>query len=121
MLVYLILGLLLAAAGSVARLPAGATPPPAMPVTVPDILLFKPVPINDAGRDVLMTVHGIGPRLADRILAARRAGGGFARMEDLLAVRGIGPRTLRVLRQRFVIDRGRASVSADSRRAGPGR
>jgi competence protein ComEA len=41
---------------------------------------------------------GVGPALAGRILAERERIGGFAQVEDLLAVRGIGPATLERLR-----------------------
>ena len=40
----------------------------------------------------------IGAEYADRILALRRERGSFGRPDDLLLVRGIGPRTMERLR-----------------------
>ena len=46
----------------------------------------------------LDALPGIGPVLAERIVAERRRVGGFRRVEDLLAVPGIGPRLFERLR-----------------------
>ena len=48
--------------------------------------------INTANRDELILLPGIGPALADRIIAERATGGPFADLVDLQRVRGIGPR-----------------------------
>jgi competence protein ComEA len=50
--------------------------------------------VNAAGAGELEQLPGIGPRLAARIIALRSERGGFSRVEELLAVRGIGPATL---------------------------
>jgi competence protein ComEA len=50
--------------------------------------------LNRADSTELDLVDGIGPALASRILAQRLRRGAFRCVEDLLAVRGIGPRTL---------------------------
>jgi competence protein ComEA len=57
-----------------------------------------PVDVNRAGRDELVTLPGVGPALADRILEHRRLQGPFRSPEDLLAVPGIGPATLERIR-----------------------
>jgi competence protein ComEA len=57
-----------------------------------------PIPLNSATRMDLEGLPGVGPALAGRILAERERIGGFAQVEDLLAVRGIGPATLERLR-----------------------
>lgn len=57
-----------------------------------------PVDINRAGRTELMALPGIGESYAARILALRRELGRFRRPDDLLLVRGIGPRTFERLR-----------------------
>lgn len=54
--------------------------------------------LNSADRAALLALPGIGPVYADRILAHRAAAGGFRSVDDLLAVRGIGPKTLERLR-----------------------
>jgi competence protein ComEA len=58
------------------------------------------VNVNAATADELMRLPGIGPAKAAAILAlrARLNGQRFARVEDLLRVRGIGRATLRKLR-----------------------
>jgi competence protein ComEA len=53
---------------------------------------------NSAGPGRLMTLPGIGPALAGRIVADREAHGPYRRPEDLLRVPGIGPATLARLR-----------------------
>lgn len=53
-----------------------------------------PLDPNRAGRAEWDRLPGVGPRTALAILAHRDAHGPFRGPEDLLAVRGIGPRTL---------------------------
>jgi len=57
---------------------------------VPKKALTAPVDINDADSTTLMTVKGIGPAFAHRILAMRRMLGGFAQKTQLMDVYGIG-------------------------------
>src|SRR5262245_21704354 len=52
------------------------------------------VDLNRAGRTELLLLHGIGPELADRILAQRDKNGPFEGLNDLRKVSGIGPATL---------------------------
>ena len=54
----------------------------------------------------LESLPGVGPAIARRIVAARARGLTFRRPEDLLRVRGIGPATLR--RMRDALDFGGA-------------
>lgn len=56
------------------------------------------IDVNRAAAAELLTLPGIGPVLAARIVEARRERGSFARLEDLLTVRGIGPRLFERLR-----------------------
>lgn len=49
--------------------------------------------LNQAARAELLQLPGIGPTLADRILAYRKANGPFRRAEDLRKVLGVGPAT----------------------------
>jgi competence protein ComEA len=51
-----------------------------------------PVNINSADLTGLQTLDGIGPSLAQRILAYRAAHGGFRSVNDLRNVTGIGPK-----------------------------
>ena len=53
--------------------------------------LTGPLPINLCSADSLSLLPGIGPVLADRIDEVRRRGVVFRSLEDLQAVKGIGP------------------------------
>jgi competence ComEA-like helix-hairpin-helix protein len=56
------------------------------------------VELNTAGREQLMQLPGIKGAYADRILAYRATHGPFARIDDLLLVKGIGAKRLERLR-----------------------
>jgi competence ComEA-like helix-hairpin-helix protein len=51
-----------------------------------------PLNLNTAGLEALQRLPGIGPTLAERIVADRRAYGLFRTPEHVLRVPGIGPR-----------------------------
>lgn len=55
---------------------------------------FKPIPINYCDKAMLMSVKGVGPDLADNIIATRNRIGRFVKANDLLEVKGIGERRL---------------------------
>ncbi len=52
------------------------------------------VDINQADWPELIQLPGIGPKLARRIIESRQTDGPFVNHDDLMRVRGIGPRTL---------------------------
>ncbi|MFO7274894.1 MAG: helix-hairpin-helix domain-containing protein [Bacillota bacterium] len=56
------------------------------------------VNINTAGQAELESVPGIGPAIARAILAHRSEHGPFQSVDDLIAVPGIGPKTLEKIR-----------------------
>ena len=62
-----------------------------------------PVDVNTADADALQTLPGIGPALAERIIAYRTEHGPFRRVEDLLEVKGIGEATLEKFRQEVTV------------------
>ena len=62
------------------------------------------VDLNRAGAQELQGLPGVGPALAERILAARRERL-FTSVEDLVRVRGIGPATLDEMRPYATIGR----------------
>jgi competence protein ComEA len=50
--------------------------------------------INTAGKDELMELKGIGPKLADRIIEYREQNGPFVTVDDILKVNKIGAKFL---------------------------
>jgi competence ComEA-like helix-hairpin-helix protein len=58
----------------------------------------EPVDINRASAVELVQLPGIGPAIAQRIIVHRDSAGPFRTLDDLLAVRGIGPAILERLR-----------------------
>ena len=56
------------------------------------------VPVNSAPASELQKLPGIGPKLAEAIIAYRKQSGHFASVEQLLEVKGIGPAKLGRLR-----------------------
>lgn len=56
------------------------------------------VNINTCSAAELTSLPGIGPKTAELILAYRSENGGFARIEDLLLVKGIGPKKYDAIR-----------------------
>lgn len=57
-------------------------------------LLFGTVNINRANSAQLQTLNGIGPTKAQEILKYRKAHGSFQTVDELVNVKGIGPKTL---------------------------
>ena len=62
------------------------------------------VNVNTAGVQELMSLPGVGPALAGRIVEQRKQSGPFRRAEDLLAVRGVGPKLLAKIKDRLAFD-----------------
>lgn len=58
----------------------------------------KPIDLNTADRAELRQLPGVGPTMADAILAHRRDVGSFHSVDDLTAVHGVGEKTLEKLR-----------------------
>jgi competence protein ComEA len=76
-------------AGSTASAPAEAPVEEAPPAEG-----STPVNVNTADYESLVALPGIGPALAQRIIAYREEHGPFASVEELQEVQGIGPRNL---------------------------
>jgi len=62
------------------------------------LALGLPIDLNMATPADLRALPGVGVKRAQRIVALRRALGGFSEVEELEQVRGIGPKTLARLR-----------------------
>jgi competence ComEA-like helix-hairpin-helix protein len=89
--------------------PAG----PQAPVVAPPAGV--PLDLNRASARDLDALPGIGPVLAGRIVEHRERNGRYGRVEDLLAVRGIGPRLFARLRPRVTV----GATAADTNPAPP--
>jgi competence protein ComEA len=74
-----------------------------------------PVNLNTATAEQLQLVPGIGPATADKILQMRKAYGAFKSVDDLLAIRGIGPKRLEKMRRYLTVGKpGAAGKPATS-------
>jgi predicted flap endonuclease-1-like 5' DNA nuclease len=71
-----------------ARMACAATPPEAAR------FFGLPLPINRADQYALVALPGIGQKLAENILNYRAGQGGIAGPDDLIKVKGIGPKRL---------------------------
>ncbi len=65
---------------------------------------FKKMPINSADKVGLMTIKGIGPRLAESILQSRAENGLFKESADLLGISGVGPKRVLYFEKMFDFD-----------------
>jgi competence protein ComEA len=79
--------LLVAFSAVTPNLLANKKPPPA------------PINLNTATSEELQLVPGIGPVTADKILQMRKSYGAFKSVDDLSAIRGIGPKRLEKMRK----------------------
>ena len=77
------------------------------------------VDLNRATAADLDALPGVGPVLAGRIIAHRERHGPFRDAEELLAVRGIGPRLFARLRPRITIGPGRPPGAPSPSPTGP--
>lgn len=79
--------------------------PPALEMPSSSAITSEPtrININTASREELEKIPGVGPALADRIIAARKRKP-FARPEDLIEVSGIGPKTFEKMRAWVIVE-----------------
>ena len=89
-----------------AALLANKKPPPA------------PVNLNTATSEELQLVPGIGPVTAEKILQMRKSYGAFKSVDDLSAIRGIGPKRLEKMRKYLTVGKA-ASQSKPTSAAKP--
>lgn len=104
-LILLLLGLLCVTPGSLA---AKKKPPPA------------PININTANSEELQLVPGIGPVTAEKILQMRKSYGPFKSVDDLRAIKGIGPKRLEKMRKYLTVGKAASQKRAEPM-ATPGR
>jgi comEA protein len=64
-----------------------------------------PINLNTAGATELQQVPGIGPSTAQKILDTRKSYGAFKSVDDLLAIKGIGPKKLEKMRKYLTVSK----------------
>lgn len=76
---------------------------PPQPVSAPS---FEPerININTASKQELMGLPGIGAVLAQRIIEHREAHGPFKAIEEIMNVKGIGPKTFERIKNKITAD-----------------
>jgi comEA protein len=73
---------------------------------------LKPVNINTATSEELQEVPGIGPVTAGKILQMRKSYGAFRSVDDLRAIKGIGPKRLAKMRKYLTVGKEMDSKAA---------
>lgn len=66
-------------------------------------LLFSAVNVNRANSAQLQTLNGIGPTKAQEIINYRKSHGSFKSVDELVNVKGIGPKTLQKMKSQVAI------------------
>lgn len=76
------------------------------PVAVeqPSEMVVRGIDINRATAAELEVLPGIGPVLAQRIVAYRERKGGFKKVEELLEVSGIGPKRFAAIKDYVICE-----------------
>lgn len=73
-------------------------------LTLDEFLKLSSTDLNTAGQLELMELPGIGRVLSARILEYREEHGGFAAVDELMEVKGIGEKTLESIRKYVYVE-----------------
>ncbi|HWY05491.1 MAG TPA: helix-hairpin-helix domain-containing protein [Candidatus Acidoferrales bacterium] len=73
-----------------------------------------PINLNTASATDLQQVPGIGPSTAQKILDTRKSYGAFKTVDDLLAIKGIGPKKLDKMRKYLTVGKPPATKQSSS-------
>ena len=73
-----------------------------------------PININTATAADLQQIPGIGPSTAQKILDTRKSYGAFKSVDDLLAIKGIGPKKLEKMRKYLTVGRPPSKKQSNS-------
>ena len=75
---------------------------------------MHPINLNSASAAELQQVPGIGPSTANKILEMRKSYGAFKSVDDLLAIKGIGPKRLEKMRKYLTVGKSPQSKKAST-------
>jgi comEA protein len=75
---------------------------------------LHPINLNTATSTELQQVPGIGPSTADKILKMRRSYGPFKSVDDLRAIKGIGPKRMEKMRKYLTVGKPAAPKTRTS-------
>ena len=67
-------------------------------------IFLQPIPVNRAGKNILTSLPGIGPVLAEKIVQRRKRHGPFRSKDELMEIPGIGPRKFAGLVDHITLD-----------------
>jgi len=79
-----------------------------------NVAVVQTIDLNRATKAELLQLPGVGEHLADDILAARDERGGFRQIDDLRAVKGIGPMRLERIRPHLRVEPSNVTVVSGS-------
>ena len=67
-------------------------------------LFFEKIDINIANYELLLSVPGIGPAIAEKIILLRNQRGKISNLSQLLDIHGIGPKKLQMFKKYIAIN-----------------
>ena len=70
------------------------------------LMAAEKVNLNTATLDELMTLERIGPKHAQSIIDYRQTYGSFEKIEDIMKVKGIGPKTFEANKDKLAVGEG---------------
>lgn len=71
----------------------------------PPAFAAEPLNINEASEAELVTLNGIGPVYAERIVDYRSEHGRFESVDQLAEVKGIGEKTIATIKDEVAVDK----------------
>jgi competence protein ComEA len=80
---------------------------------------LHPINLNTASSSELQLVPGIGPATADKILQMRKSYGSFKSVDDLRAIKGIGPKRLEKMRKYITVGHAASPVKPGDKTSAP--
>jgi len=75
---------------------------------------LHPINLNTATSAELQQIPGIGPSTADKILKMRKSYGAFKSVDDLRAIKGIGPKRMEKMRKYVTVGKPAAPKTQPS-------